>query len=401
VLRSIRYGLYGTVLAGLVAGTVAWGGVDKSVTLVVDGTSTRIHTTAADVSGVLAAAGYHPGAHDIVAPSILARVHDGSEIVFKRGRQLNLDVDGVPRQIWTTAPTVSEALAQLGYPSADFISVSRSKRLPLSATDITVRTPKPVTVVHDGVRRQVTTTDPTVDRLLRDLRIPVGAHDLVSVNRASLVRAGEVIVVRRVRNATLVRTKALPFATTTVTDPKLSHGVIQTVRPGVAGLAKTTYAAVYIDGKLVSKKKLRTVVVKAPTGRIQKLGTAPQVVVTSKPVAPTPTPTPVAAPAPSSGGMMSPAQAQAYARTAVSARGWGSDQFSCLVTLWGHESGWRVNASNGSGAYGIPQALPGSKMGAGWQSDARVQITWGLNYVVGRYGTPCGAWAVWQSQGWY
>ena len=99
--------------------------------------------------------------------------------------------------------------------------------------------------------------------------------------------------------------------------------------------------------------------------------------------------------------MMSPAQAQAYARTAVSARGWGSDQFNCLLPLWGNESGWRVNAANGSGAYGIPQALPGSKMGAGWQSDARVQITWGLNYIVGRYGTPCGAWAVWQSQGWY
>jgi hypothetical protein len=82
-------------------------------------------------------------------------------------------------------------------------------------------------------------------------------------------------------------------------------------------------------------------------------------------------------------------------------RGWGADQFACLNALWNRESGWRVNASNPSGAYGIPQALPGSKMGPGWQSDPVVQITWGLNYIAGRYGTPCGAWAHSQSTGWY
>jgi hypothetical protein len=82
-------------------------------------------------------------------------------------------------------------------------------------------------------------------------------------------------------------------------------------------------------------------------------------------------------------------------------RGWGAAQFACLDSLWNRESGWRVNASNPSGAYGIPQALPGSKMGPGWQSNPTVQITWGLNYIAGRYGTPCGAWAHSQSTGWY
>jgi hypothetical protein len=75
------------------------------------------------------------------------------------------------------------------------------------------------------------------------------------------------------------------------------------------------------------------------------------------------------------------------------------------VALWNRESGWNVYASNaGSGAYGIPQALPGSKMGsvgADWATNPATQITWGLNYVQGRYGTPCGAWASFQSKGWY
>ena len=83
---------------------------------------------------------------------------------------------------------------------------------------------------------------------------------------------------------------------------------------------------------------------------------------------------------------------------------WGDDQFSCLVALWNRESGWRVNAYNPSGAYGIPQALPGSKMGkfgADWQTNPATQIAWGLSYISGSYGTPCGAWGHSQSTGWY
>ncbi len=85
--------------------------------------------------------------------------------------------------------------------------------------------------------------------------------------------------------------------------------------------------------------------------------------------------------------------------------GWGDDQFGCLVALWNKESGWNYQAYNrSSGAYGIPQALPGSKMGsagADWQSNAATQVAWGLGYISGRYGSPCGAWSHSQSTGWY
>lgn len=112
------------------------------------------------------------------------------------------------------------------------------------------------------------------------------------------------------------------------------------------------------------------------------------------------------APAPvASGGGASPAEAQAIARSMLGSYGWGGDQFSCLVSLWNKESGWNYAAYNGSsGAYGIPQALPGSKMGsagADWQTNAATQISWGLGYISGRYGTPCGAWSHSQSVGWY
>ncbi|MRG58673.1 lytic transglycosylase domain-containing protein [Agromyces sp. CFH 90414] len=100
-----------------------------------------------------------------------------------------------------------------------------------------------------------------------------------------------------------------------------------------------------------------------------------------------------------------PGSAQSYAAGAVAARGWPASEYDCLFALWAKESGWRVNAYNASsGAYGIPQALPGSKMataGADWETNAGTQIEWGLGYVSGRYGTPCGAWAHSQDVGWY
>ncbi|MEJ3405378.1 hypothetical protein WDJ51_11590 [Rathayibacter sp. YIM 133350] len=101
-----------------------------------------------------------------------------------------------------------------------------------------------------------------------------------------------------------------------------------------------------------------------------------------------------------------PVGARAQARDLMAAQyGWGDDQFQCLDKLWTKESNWRVEASNGgSGATGIPQALPGSKMasvGADWQTSARTQILWGLGYIKGSYGTPCSAWSHSQSMNWY
>lgn len=93
------------------------------------------------------------------------------------------------------------------------------------------------------------------------------------------------------------------------------------------------------------------------------------------------------------------------ARAMLPAFGFGEDQFSCLDSLYKSESGWNVHADNpSSSAYGIPQALPGSKMssaGADWASNAATQIRWGLGYIKNRYGTPCSAWSFKQGNNWY
>jgi hypothetical protein len=78
--------------------------------------------------------------------------------------------------------------------------------------------------------------------------------------------------------------------------------------------------------------------------------------------------------------------------------------FGCLQDLWNRESGWRYDAENASGAYGIPQALPGSKMasaGPDWETNPATQIKWGLTYIKGLYGNPCSAWAFEEANGYY
>ena len=93
------------------------------------------------------------------------------------------------------------------------------------------------------------------------------------------------------------------------------------------------------------------------------------------------------------------------ARALMPQFGFGSDQFGCLDSLWTRESSWNPTPHNpSSGAHGIPQALPGSKMasaGADWATNPVTQISWGLGYIQDRYGSPCGAWGHSESYGWY
>ncbi|MCL2779925.1 MAG: ubiquitin-like domain-containing protein [Actinomycetia bacterium] len=372
----MKYGLYGAVLASLVGGAIAWVNVDKSVTLRVDGTTRVVRTTAATVQGTLASAGYPIGAHDVVAPAPATRVHNGSVVVLKRGRELLLTVDGVPRDVWVTAPTVADALDELGYGDQAHSSVSRAKRLPLDPTSIDLRTPKPVTVRHDGQTDPVVSTDATVGDLLAALRITVGAEDSVTPAPSTPLRAGEQIVVGRVTHRVVTERRVIPFATTRQKDRSLDIGQSAVAVAGKNGLTVVKYDVTYTDGKVTAKTVLSAKTT-PPVTRVVRVGTRPA---------------------------STPEAAQAIAKRMAAKRGWGTDQFACLVPLWGHESGWRVSAANPSGAYGIPQALPGDKMasaGPNWQTDPATQIAWGLDYIAGHYGTPCGAWDYWQAHGWY
>jgi resuscitation-promoting factor RpfB len=289
--RSVKYGVYGAVLAAVVVGgTAAFATADdnngKSVTLVVDGKTSDIHTTATTVSKVLDGAGYHVSRHDIVAPAAGSAVKNDETIVLKRGRLLRLNIDGADTQVWTTAPTVAQALADLGYSQQNFVSVSRSKRLPLGATDIAMRTPKEVTLSHDGQTRKVLTTDPTIADMLRTLHVKLGSQDYVKPNRHTSIKADLTVKVHRVATKTETVKQSIDYSVVKHADSSMYEGNSDVVSNGVPGSENVTYKVVYVDGKVSGRTVLSRDVLSEPKSQVENYGTK------SRPVAPAPAPAP-------------------------------------------------------------------------------------------------------------
>jgi resuscitation-promoting factor RpfB len=389
VRRSAKLGLYAAVLLGLIGGSIAWFGTQKSVTVVVEGKAHHVKTMAATVGGVLRDAKLTVGRHDVVAPSATSRLHSGTVVQLRRGRLLELNIDGFHRQVWTTDTTVDQALAHLGYGEGRPTGVSRSQRLPLTPTQISLVMPKRITVVADHARHQVSTTAMTVGDVLAELSLNVSGYDKVSVPLTTQPTDGLLVVVKRVRLTVHTVTVKMPFRVISHKDSKAYTGTTKVIKAGRSGIDRVTYQYVYLDGKLVGKRRVWVITAAHPRTQVQTVGTKTR---------------------PSTGGSSgySPTpvgEAQQIAKQLVTARGWDGTQFGCLVNLWNRESHWNTHAGNPvSGAYGIPQALPGSKMasaGPDWQNNATTQIKWGLGYIASRYSTPCGAWAHSQATGWY
>lgn len=273
--RSVKYGLYGAVLAGVVSGSAAFATAANGtpITLVVDGQTKHMDTTASDVKGALQAAGYSVGPHDIVAPSTNSHISNGLKIVLKQGRLLHLEVDGKEREVWTTAPTVAEALAALGYPSSDFVSVSRSRRLPLSPTSIELRTPKRVVVTHDGQTQRVETTALTVEQLLGDLHVSVGVNDRVHPAVAKALTQGMTVHVARVHFKLVTRREAMSYPVIKRYDSSMYTDQTRIIRAGAGGSQKVTYRVVYVDGRIAGRTVLTRDVLRAPTSEVERIGT--------------------------------------------------------------------------------------------------------------------------------
>ena len=276
--RSVKYGLYGAVLAGLVGGTAAYaGGPDGTpVTLVVDGQSTSIHTTASTVGTTLTRAGYTLGSHDIVAPAADSTIHSGATIVFERGRLLHLEIDGKRKDVWTTAPTVAQALADLGYSAQDYVSVSRSQRLPLDPTSLVMRAPKRITLVHDNVTAHLDTTDATVGQVLNDVNVTLKGTDRVLPSAAAPIKAGMKIVVQRVVTKRETVRQAVDFAISSTPDASMYSDQTTIVTAGANGSANVTYDDVYVNGVLSGRTQVSSQTIVAPQTQVQRVGTMPR-----------------------------------------------------------------------------------------------------------------------------
>jgi len=191
-----------------------------------------------------------------------------------------------------------------------------------------------------------------------------------------------------------VVTKPVPtkFKIKVVKDPNLAAGVKKVVTPGRNGAAVVRYLVSRVNGKEVSRSIISRKVIAAPRTQVVVQGTGnPKKTLIALQTA--------------AAQADSPTGAKEFARLYIAAKyGWSTDQFACLVTLWTRESNWRVAAGNSAGAYGIPQALPGTKMasfGDDWKTSAATQIKWGTDYIDRRYGAPCSALSHSYASNWY
>ncbi|NMR20650.1 DUF348 domain-containing protein [Cellulomonas fimi] len=368
----------------LVAGaTSAFAVLHKEVTVDVDGEQVEVSAFGRTVADVLADAGIEAGERDLVAPALDDSVPDGGEIVVRHGREITVEVDGAQRTVWTTGLTVGEAIGDVGVRD-DGARVSASRSASLVRGDVLrVSTLKTLHLVVDGQVIDGLTSAPTVREALKEIGLVLQEGDQVSVPLGATAVDGLVVLVTRAQQGSGTVVEAMPFTEREVEDPRLAEGTRRVTTPGRAGQRQITYATALVGGAEVDRTVLAQVVLAQPVDQVVSIGT---MVVPDLPE-------------------VTPGSAQAIGRELAAARGWGDDEFACLLQLWNRESGWRVDAENrSSGAYGIPQALPGSKMatvGDDWRTNPATQITWGLNYIGGRYGTPCGAWGSFLVKNWY
>ncbi|MBQ3828839.1 MAG: G5 domain-containing protein [Aeriscardovia sp.] len=247
-----------------------------------------------------------------------------------------------------------------------------------------------------------------VKSVLQEGNITLEQGDSISPSLSSPVNENTVITIESPNSQISTQDTPIAYNVITKNDPSMQVGTEKVSVQGKDGVMQTTKLVRRTGSKVTFSNTIVSFVKTAPTNEVILIGTQAVASQSSSPASSASSSSSSQASSSSSssssssiGTTQAVGSPQKIAQQMLEEHGWGAEQFTCLVELWQKESGWSVTAENPSGAYGIPQALPGSKMGPGWQTSATVQISWGLEYIATRYGTPCGAWAHEVADNWY
>jgi len=277
VRRSLQLSLFAVVLLGLIGGTLAYFVAQKSVTLTIDGQPRTVATYAGTVGEVLDEEGLEPAAHDVVLPGPGQALADGDAVVVNRARPLELTVDGVSREVYVTALSVDEALAQLGYRADGLVlSASRSERLPLDGMQLTITTPKEIVLVNDGQERVVTTTAATAGALLAEQGIALSETDRTSLYLGQGLLNRMRLQVFRVQVSETTVTDAIPHERVETADPEALEGDEKVTQEGVDGEQVTTVRVTVVDGVETARETLGTSVTREPVTEQVAVGSKPR-----------------------------------------------------------------------------------------------------------------------------
>jgi len=360
-------------------------GSGRLVTIHDRGDEKVLLTDAATIGDALKEAGLTLDSHDAVEPAVGEKlIASEYQVNIYRARPVTV-IDGPTRtKIVTAYQTAEQIVKDSGltlYPE-DTTTLGRSDDILADGAGLRVTIDRATVFSFTlyGSQSQARTQATTVGAMLKEKGVTLGANDKASLDLSAPLTTGTDVKVWREGKQTITANEDVAFATETIKDAdrELGYKAVQT--PGVNGKRSVTYEIDIRDGQEVGRTEIASLVTTQPAKEVVVIG------------AKLPVPT-------------SPSENQALGHLMMLNAGYGEDQWACLYNLWSHESGWKTTAGNtSSGAYGIPQSLPASKMapyGADYLTNPQPQIAWGLNYIKGRYGTPCGAWGSFQIKNWY
>ena len=416
-----------------------------SVMLEVNGVSRPVTSWGNTVGDALKVAGVSIGSYDLVQPGPAEAVRDGDTIVVRTSKAYTVNVDGQTRTLWTTASSADSILADAA-PLGSAVSLAADRSSSRDELTPLVSRARNVAVTVDGSTREVAARPGQDARAILEAA-GVSVHPLDRVTVSNGPNGELTINVSRVTRGEATTTVEIPFSETTATSSDLFVGESQVTTAGINGVTTWTVwqekngdevltsvpitehstsqpvtqvrsegtkeatpaalVAAGIDPKATLEEKTEADGTTSVRYRA-KLGTISTKEEIAAIAADTKNADAAAAAAAAAGAVptnYSGEDPRSLAKPLVAAQGWGDSEYQCLVLLWNRESQWNPYAENvSSGAYGIPQSLPGSKMasaGADWRTNPITQINWGIGYIKGRYGTPCSAWAHSNAVGWY
>lgn len=261
------------LVAAVAVGVTGFARSDKSIVLNVDGQPREVRTYADDVEGLLEDEDIVVSDRDAVSPSLAAPLHDGESVSVRFARQLRITVDGEPKQIWTTALTVDDALDELGMRAESAVlSASRSERLPLTGFDLGVQLPDQISLLADGKRTTLVTAAPTVAVALREAGIRIGPVDRLDANPQARVRDGMTVKVTRVDVRTKRRSFTIERKTIRRADAAMYEGQSKVVEAGRDGRGVAVYRLTKHDGVVVRRKLVERKVLQRAHERVVRYG---------------------------------------------------------------------------------------------------------------------------------
>ncbi|MDZ7882337.1 MAG: transglycosylase family protein [Mycobacterium sp.] len=248
----------------------------KTLSLTVDGTQLTVATMKSRVIDVVEENGYTVGERDDLFPAADASVADTDAIVLRRSRPLQISMDGQnSTEVWTTAATVQEALAQLSMTDTAPAAASRGSRLPLAGMSLPVVSAKTVQLNDGGKLSTVRLAAPNVGGLLEAAGAPLQQRDTVVPAASAPVVDGMRIDVTRVRIEKLTAQVPLPPPSNRIEDPTLNQSRQVVEDPGAPGLQDVTFAVAVVNGVETGRLPVANVVLNPARQAVLRVGTKP------------------------------------------------------------------------------------------------------------------------------